>query len=100
MPQSREVEGAGESICKAEPKHGRNPTTSILKGKASVIHLVLFDLSAAQMVDAALRVDFGLIVTGSRRIGGLGTLENVEIVVCSVAARVSFSSNGSPCLIH
>ena len=62
MPQGREVEGAGKAIGETESKHRRNPTTSILKSKASVVHLVLLDLAAAQVVYTALRVDFRLVV--------------------------------------
>jgi hypothetical protein len=94
VPQSREVEGTGKAIGETETKHGRDPTTSVLESKASIIHLVLLDLAAAQMVHAALGVDFGLVVSSSGRVGGLSSLENVEVVVCGVATTVSFSSNG------
>jgi hypothetical protein len=64
MPQSREIEGAGKAIGETETKHGRNPTTSVFESKARIIHLVLLDFAATQMVYTALRVDFGLVVTG------------------------------------
>lgn len=95
MPKSREVKSAGKPIGETESKHRGNPTTGILQSEASIIHLVLLDLTTAQMVYAALRVDLGLVVACSRRVGSLSTLEDVEVVICSVATSVSFGSNGS-----
>jgi hypothetical protein len=66
MPQSREVEGAGKAIGETETKHGRNPSTSVFESKARVVHLVLLDFAAAQMVYTALRVDFRLVVASGR----------------------------------
>lgn len=98
MPQSREIKSAGQSIGETKSKHGRNPATGVFEGKAGVIHLVLLDLAAAKVMHGALGVDFRLVVTGSGRVCGLSALEDVEIVVCGVAASVSFGSNGGSCV--
>jgi hypothetical protein len=66
VPQSREVEGAGKAIGETETKHGRNPTTSVLESKASVVHLVLLDFATAQMMYAALRVHFRFVKASGR----------------------------------
>lgn len=43
-------------------------------------------------MDAALRVDLGLILAG--HVGGLGAREDVEVVIGRVAACVSLGANG------
>ena len=91
-PQSREVKSAREGIGIAEEKHGRNPAAGVLERKARRVHLVLLNLAAAEVVDGTGRVDFGLVRTGD--VGELSALEDVEVVICGVAASVSFSSNG------
>lgn len=91
-PQGREVQGAGEGIGVTEEEHGRDPATSVLKRKARLIHLVLLDLAADQVVHATGGVDLGLELAGD--VGELGTLEDVEVVVGGVATSVAFSSNG------
>lgn len=94
-PQGREVQGAGEGIGVTEEEHGRDPATGVFKRKARLIHLVLLDLAADQVVHAAGGVDLGLELAGN--VGELGTLDDVEIVVGSVAASVAFSSDSGTC---
>ena len=91
-PQRREVESAGESIGVAEEEHGRDPSARILEGKARRLHLVLLDVAATQVVDAALGVHLGLVGTGD--VGKLGAVEDVEVVVGCVASGVAFSTDG------
>lgn len=95
-PQRREIKGAGESIGITEEKHGRDPTTSVLEGKAGLLHLVLLDLAAAEVVHGARGIDLRLESTGNVR--DLGSLEDVEVVVCGVAAGVAFGANRGACL--
>lgn len=94
-PQCREVQGAGESIGVTEEEHRRDPTTGVLEREARLIHLVLLDLAADQVVHAASRVDLGFELAGD--VGELGSLENVEVVVGGVTASMSFSSDGGTC---
>jgi hypothetical protein len=45
------------------------------------------------MVYATLGIDFWLV--GARRVCELGARQDVEVVVCSVTARMPFGANGS-----
>ena len=76
----------------SEEQHGRDPSARILEGKARRLHLVLLDVAAAQVVDAALGIDLGLVGTGD--VGELGAVEDVEVVVGGVAAGVAFGADG------
>jgi hypothetical protein len=66
VPKSRKVKGAGKAIGETETKHRGDPTTGVLQSEASIVHLVLLDLTTAQMVYAALGVDLRLVVACSR----------------------------------
>lgn len=90
-PQGREVKGAGESIGVTEEKHGRDPTTGVLEGKARLLHLVLLDLAAAEVVDGARGVDLRL--KSARNESDLSSLKDVEVVIGGVAAGVALGAN-------
>lgn len=92
-PQSREVQGAGESVGVAEEQHGWDPAASVFEGKAGSIHLVLLDLATGQVVNASLRIDLRLVL--ARDVGKLGALEDVEVVVGGMATGVTFSTDSS-----
>lgn len=94
-PQSREVQSAGEGIGVTEEEHGRDPATGVLEREARLIHLVLLDLAADEVVHATGRVDLGLELSGD--VGELGALEDVEVVIGGVAAGVAFGSDGGAC---
>ena len=91
-PQRREIQRRRKRISVAKEQHGRNPAARVLQSKARRLHLVLLDLAAAQVVDGAGGVDFGLEVAG--RVSELRAGEDVEVVVCRVAAGVAFGSDG------
>jgi hypothetical protein len=90
-PQRREIESAGEGIRVTEEEHGWNPATGIFQREARLIHLILLHLATAEVVDATLRVDLGFV--GSRNIGKLSTLKDVEVVIGGVSAGVTFGAN-------
>lgn len=92
-PKRGEIKRAAQSIGKSKEHHGRDPATGILERKATLGHLVLLGDATDQVVNAALRVDLGLILT--RYVGGLGARQDVEVVVGRVAACVSLGTNGS-----
>lgn len=91
-PQGGEVEGAGQTVGEAKEEHGRDPAAGVLERKAALVHLVLLDVAAVQVVDGALGVDLGLVLAGD--VGELGAVEDVEVVVGGVAARVALGSDG------
>lgn len=93
LPQGREVESAGQAIREAEEQHRRDPTTSILHSKAAIGHLVLLHITATEVVDAAGRIDLGLVL--ARHVSPLLARQDVEIVVCGVPAGVTFRSDSS-----
>ena len=92
IPQRRQVERAGEAISQTKRNHGRNPATRIFQRKAGRIHLVLLDGAAAEMMDGARRVDLRL--ERARRVGRLCALDDVEVVVSSMTASVTFGADG------
>ena len=91
-PQGREIESAGEGIGVTEEEHGRDPATRVLESEARLGHAVLLDVAATKVVDRALGVDLGLEIT--RRVGELGAMQDVEVVVGRVTASVTFGANG------
>jgi hypothetical protein len=93
VPESREVEGARKTIGEAEEEHRRDPATGVLESEAALGHLVLLDVAAAKVVDAASRVDLGRIL--ARDVSQLSSGEDVEVVVGGVATSVTFSTDGS-----
>jgi hypothetical protein len=95
-PEGGEVQGARKSVRVAKTQHRRDPSTGIFESKAGIFHLVLLDIAAAQVVNASLWVRLGFIRSGAP--SELGALENVEIVVCSMAARVAFGPDCSSCM--
>lgn len=94
-PQCREVQGAAEGIGVAEEEHGRDPATGVLERKARLIHLVLLDLTADQVVHTTGRVDLRLEFTWD--VGQLSSLKDVEVVIGGVAAGVALGANGGTC---
>ena len=68
-------------------------TTSVLKCKASLVHLVLLDNTTGHEVNAARRV--ALYFQSTRLECPLLSDEDIEVVVRSVDARVPFRSQGS-----
>ena len=96
LPQGREIQRTRQSIGEPKEEHGRDPATSILERKATTIrHLVLLHVAPTQVVHAAPRVDFGFV--GSGDVGRLRAEEDVEVVVCGVAAGVSFGADSGSC---
>lgn len=91
-PQSREVESAGKGIGVAEEQHGRDPATRVLECEARAIHLVLLDLAADQVVHGTGGVLLGF--EGSGDVGKLLAVQDVEVVVCGVAAGVALGADG------
>ncbi len=91
-PQRREIQRAAKPICKPKEQHRRDPSSSILHRETSLVHLILLDGAALEMVNTALGVDFWLVGAGS--VGELGADEDVEVVVGGVAACVAFCANG------
>lgn len=91
-PQGREVQRAGEGIGIAEEQHGRDPAARILQRKARRLHLVLLDLAATEVVHAAGGVDLGLELAGHVR--QLRAVQDVEVVVCGMAAGVALGADG------
>jgi hypothetical protein len=95
LPQRREVKRAGQAVGEAKEEHGRDPAARVLEREAGLGHLVLLDVAAAQVVDAAGRVDLGLVLAG--HVGQLSAREDVEVVVGGVAAAVTFCPDGGAC---
>lgn len=91
-PQSREVERAGEGIGVAEEQHGRDPAAGVLEGEARAVHLVLLDLAADQVVHSTSGVLLGH--EGSGDVCELFTVQDVEVVICGVAAGVALGADG------
>ncbi|KUI60282.1 hypothetical protein VP1G_11136 [Cytospora mali] len=92
-PERGEVEGAAEAVGEAKEQHGGDPAAGVLEGEAAIVgHLVLLHSAAVQVVHAALRVDLGLVLAG--RVGQLLPVQDVEVVVGRVAARVALCADG------
>lgn len=81
------------SLCDCNRK-ARQHTTSVLHGPALSRHHVLLDVAAAKVVNVSWFV--GLASECTSRVGELLSLEDVEVVVCGVAASVAFCPYGSP----
>lgn len=94
-PERREIKRACQSICEAKPKHRRDPTSGVFKSEARFVHLVLLDFPTAKVVDAALRIDFRHIRSRSGGVSQLGAFQDVEVVICSVSARMPLGSDRS-----
>lgn len=94
-PQSRKIQSTGKTIRKSEEQHWRDPSTSVLKSKASFVHLVLLNSTTTKMMNTSLRIDFWLKV--SWRVSELSTSDDVEVIICCVATRVAFCSDGGSC---
>lgn len=92
LPQRREIQRAGQAVGKPKEEHGRDPAARVLEREAGLGHLVLLDVAAAQVVHAARRVDFGLVLAG--HVGHLRAGEDVEVVVGGVPAAVAFCADG------
>ena len=91
-PQSWEIQRARECVGIAKEQHGRDPTTGVLEREARAVHLVLLDLATNQVVYGTSGVALGLKATGD--VGELFTREDVEVVVCGVAAGVALGADG------
>lgn len=92
LPQRREIQRAGQAVGEAKEEHGRDPAARVLEREAGLGHLVLLDVAAAQVVHAAGRVDFRLVLAG--HVGHLRAGQDVEVVVGGVAAAVAFCADG------
>lgn len=95
LPQCREVQGAAEGIGVTEEEHGRDPATGVLEREARLVHLVLLDLTADQVVHATGGIDLRFEFTG--HVGQLSSLKDIEIIVGGVATAVAFGANGGTC---
>ena len=96
IPEGREVEGAGQAVGKAKEEHGRDPASSVLEREAALGHLVLLDIAAAKVVDAAGGIHLGLVL--ARDVSQLSSRKDVEVVVGGVATSVTLGTDGSACL--
>lgn len=94
-PQRREVQRARKRVRVAEAQHGRDPTARVLEREARIVHLVLLDRAATQVVHASLRVDLRLVRAWA--VCQLRPGEDVEVVVGCVPARVPFGADGGTC---
>lgn len=93
LPQGRNVEGTRQAVGEAKEQHGRDPATSVLKSEASFRHLVLLDLTTAQVVDRTLGISLGLVLAGD--VSLLLAVQDVEVVVGGMAAGVALSADRS-----
>lgn len=91
-PQSGEVQCTGEGIGISKTQHGWDPTSRILKSKATLRHFVLLDHTTGKVVDSSLGIDFWLI--RSWGVCQLSARQDVEIVIRSMTTSVSFGANG------
>lgn len=92
LPQRRKVQRARQAIGVPKEQHRGDPPAGVLEREAALGHLVLLDLAAPQVVDAAGGVDLGGVLAGD--VGPLLAVEDVEVVVCGVAAGVAFGADG------
>lgn len=93
LPQGRDIEGAGQAIGEAKEQHRRDPATSVLKSEASFRHLVLLDLTTAQVVNGALGIPLGLVL--ARDVSLLLAVQDVEVVVGGVTTGVALGADRS-----
>lgn len=91
-PQRRKIKRTAKSIRIPKRHHRRDPAPRILERKTRALHLILLDISAAQVVHGTDRVDFRLELAGHE--GEFRAFEDVEVVVGGVATGVAFGSEG------
>ncbi|KAG5912919.1 hypothetical protein E4U53_005095 [Claviceps sorghi] len=96
LPQRGKVKRARQAVRVAEEEHGRDPAARVLEREAALGHLVLLHLAAAQVVDAAGGVNLCGVLAG--HVGPLLAVEDVEVVVCGVAAGVALGADGGACI--
>lgn len=96
-PQSSPIQRTTKRVRIPKPQHGWDPSTCILERKTRRFHLVLFDFAAFQVVDGAGGVNLWCERGGAGRVGELGAVENVEVVVGGVASCVAFCTYCCAC---
>lgn len=94
-PESWQVQGAAQAVCKSKEQHRWNPSSCVLQSEALVIHLILLDCSTVKVVNATLRINFWL--KASRSVSQLGSNENMEVIIGCVATGMAFGSNSGTC---
>lgn len=74
------------TISITKEQHRRNPPSRVLQREAILLHLILLHIAPAEMMHAALRIHLGCVDTLTRRVSQLLAFEDMEVVVCGVAA--------------
>jgi hypothetical protein len=91
-PQSRKIEGTRKRIRVPKPKHRRDPTPGVLQRKTGFTHGILLHLSPFEMMNRTCGIHLRGIRAG--RVSVLGPVQNVKVVVCSMAAGVALGADG------